>query len=136
MRASVPPLHTHTQHSPGRKTSLPPRAEPPGGLTGWGREAAPRPAALPSCLAHQLVPRDGAEEGVGLELGDSAAAGTQTPLGVVLQELQGKDRRGAGKTAQGGLRPASGPVLPPKPLTWVSSDAAARLSPSGRCSWV
>lgn len=47
---------------------------------------------VPSCLAHQLVPRDGAEEGVGFELGHPASA--QTPLGVVLQELQGKQREG------------------------------------------
>lgn len=95
-----PPTHPHTAQ-PWQENLPPPRAEPPGGLTGWGREAAPRPAALPSCLAHQLVPRDGAEEGVGLELGDAAATSAQTPLGVVLQELQGKRQKGSWESCPG-----------------------------------
>lgn len=105
------------------------------------------PAGRTACLAHQLVPRDGAEEGVGLQLCHATSSRAQALLRVVLQELQ---RKGTGQ--QNGdmgipeklprLDPAfpqplnHPPSHPPKPLTSVSSDVAARLSPSGRCSWV
>ena len=119
----------------------------------WGHKCqgqwlcAQLPAGRTACLAHQLVPWDGAEEGVGLQLRHATSSRAQALLRVVLQELQ---RKGTGQ--QDGdtgiveklprLDPAfpqpltHPPSHPPKPLTSVSSDVAARLSPSGRCSWV
>lgn len=119
----------------------------------WGHKCqgqwlcAQLPAGRTACLAHQLVPWDGAEEGVGLQLCHATSSRAQALLRVVLQELQ---REGTGQqNGDMGIleklprldlafpQPLTHPPShPPKPLTSVSSDVAARLSPSGRCSWV
>lgn len=66
----------------------------------WGHKCqgqqlcAQLPAGRTACLAHQLVPWDGAEEGVGLQLRHATSSRAQAPLWVVLQELR---RRGMGQ---------------------------------------
>lgn len=56
------------------------------------REAAqgPAPWGRRACLAHQLVPRDCAEEGVRLQLCYATSSRAQASFGIVLQELQRK----------------------------------------------
>lgn len=48
------------------------------------------PGGRTACLAHQLVPRDCAEEGVRLQLCYAASSRAQASFGIVLQELQRK----------------------------------------------
>lgn len=90
----------------------PPQAEAPSGFIGFGW------LELPPCLAHQLAPGDGAEERVGLELGDSTSSCTQTPFGVVLQELHRNTGEKLGKMGVLGKLPrlVLGPTQALSPL--------------------
>lgn len=79
------------------------------------------PGGRTACLAHQLVPRDCAEEGVRLQLCYAASSRAQASFGIVLQELQRKamgqedGEMGTRDGTQAGpcLSPTSSAILPP-----------------------